>query len=350
MKLLLMIMNFEEKYKIAFNKIKTAKHILVIGHINPDGDAISSVNIMVLIAQSLNIAVDAFCIDKKEGPFNFLASTNKISSSFSGQLSNYDVVVVVDCGALGRTGIKEQIEEELKKSSEARPFFIEFDHHPQVYAWADLEIRQPEASAACEVLYHFCQNQKIEFTRDLADNILTGILTDTGNFLYPSTSSETINIASKMLTYGARFTKISAVLKNNQDLLTIKLWGLALENLRFNPKYSFAFSVLSQDDLKSAMLAAGYQDFLSGDDLSHTLHSDLFGEIAGFISNISGAKAIMLLRQDAPGKLKGSLRTANSEVNVSVLAQKLGGGGHAKASGFELDGDLEKTEDGWRVV
>lgn len=350
MKLPMTIMDFEEKYKIAFHKIKTAKRILVIGHINPDGDAISSVNIVVLIAQSFNVAVDAFCIGKKEGPFNFLAFTNKISDTFSGDLTDYDLVIVVDCGALGRTGIKELIEEELKKSATERPFFIEFDHHPQVQAWADLEIRQPEASAACEVLYHFCQNQKIEFTRDLADNILTGILTDTGNFLYPSTSSETINIASKMLTYGARFTKISAVLKNNQDLLTIKLWGLALENLRLNPKYSFAFSVLTQDDLKSAMLSAGYHDFSASDDFSGTLHNDLFGEIAGFISNISGAKAIMLLRQDAPGKLKGSLRTANSDVDISVLARKLGGGGHAKASGFELDGDLEKTEDGWRII
>ena len=343
-------MGSEEQYKIVINKIKAANRILAIGHINPDGDAIASVNVIALIAKSFNVAVDAFCIDKKEGPFNFLSFTDKISETFSGKLSNYDLVIVVDCGALGRTGIKELIEEELKKSESERPFFVEFDHHPQVHAWADLEIRHPEASATCEVLYHFCENQKIEFTRDLADNILTGILTDTGNFLYPNTSSETINIASKMLAHGAHFTKISTVLKNNQDLLTTKLWGLALENLRFNTKYSFAFSVLTQEDLKTAMVAAGYRDFLAGDDLSKILHGDLFGEIAGFISNISGAKAIMLLRQDAPGKLKGSLRTANSDIDISVLARKLGGGGHAKASGFEIDGDLEKTEDGWRVV
>ncbi len=350
MKLPTMIMGFEDQYKTAANKIKTANRVLVIGHINPDGDAIAAVNAIALIAQSFNRQIDAFCIGKKDEPFNFLPFTDKIFSSFAGKLSNYDVVVVVDCGAPSRTGIKDLIEEELKKSPSERPFFIEFDHHPQVHAWADLEIRQPELSATCEVIYRFCKSQKIEFSRDLADSILTGILTDTGNFLYPSTSSETITIASKMMEFGARFAKISGRLKNNQDLLTIKLWGLALENLRFNSKYGFAFSVLTRGDLKNAMVAAGHKEDVDREDFSKILHSDLFGDIAGFLSNISGAKAVMLLRQDTSGKLKGSLRTANNEVDISLLARQLGGGGHAKASGFELAGDLEKSDEGWRVV
>jgi nanoRNase/pAp phosphatase (c-di-AMP/oligoRNAs hydrolase) len=152
------------------------------------------------------------------------------------------------------------------------------------------------------------------------------------------------------MEFGARFAKISSWLKNNQDLLTIKLWGLALENLRFNPKYGFAFSVLTREDLKTAMMAAGHQDAVLRNDFSQILHSDLFGDIAGFLSNISGAKAVMLLRQDAPGKLKGGLRTSSSDIDISLLARQLGGGGHAKASGFELAGDLEKADEGWRVV
>lgn len=346
----MMTMGSEDQFKIAANKIKNANRLLVLGHINPDGDAISAVNAIALIAQSFNRQIDAFCINKKDEPFSFLPFTNKISNSFSGKLSDYDVVVVVDCGALSRTGIQDLIEEELKKTSSTRPFFIEFDHHPQVHAWADLEIRQPELSATCEVIYRFCKSQKIKFDRDLADSILTGILTDTGNFFYPNTSSETITIASKMMEFGARFAKISSWLKNNQDLLTIKLWGLALENLRFNPRYGFAFSVLTREDLKTAMMAAGHQDAVLRNDFSQILHSDLFGDIAGFLSNISGAKAVMLLRQDAPGKLKGGLRTSSSDIDISLLARQLGGGGHAKASGFELAGDLEKTDEGWRVV
>lgn len=345
-----MIMFPEEQYNIAINKIKNANRILVIGHINPDGDAISSINIIALIAKSFNRQIDAFCIDKKEGPFDFLPFTHKISGIFSGKISNYDLVIVVDCGAIVRTGAKELIEKELKKNINDRPFFIEFDHHPQVGSWADLEIRQPDASATCEVLYRFCESQKIKFTRDLADSILTGILTDTGNFLYPNTSSETITIASKMLSYGARFSKISAILKNNQDLLTIKLWGVALENLRFNTRYGFAFSVLAIEDLKSAMSLAGYKNNLLENDFSKILHNDLFGEIAGFLSNISGAKAVMLLRQDMPGKIKGSLRTSDSEIDISLLARHLGGGGHAKASGFEVAGDLTKINSDWKII
>lgn len=343
-------MGSEDKYKIAADKIKSAKRLLVIGHINPDGDAIASVNTVALIAQSFNVPVDAFCMEKKNETYSFLPFTDKIHPSFVGSFSDYSAVVVVDCGALSRTGFKDAIEEELKKPISTRPFFIEFDHHPQVHAWADLEIRQPELSATCELLYRFCKSQKIEFSRDLADSILTGILTDTGNFLYPNTSSETISIASKMMEFGARFAKISALIKNNQDLLTIKLWGLALENLRFNSRYGFAFSVLTRDDLKTAMMASGHQEAVAQGNFSKILHSDLFGDISGFLSNISGAKAVMLLRQDAPGKIKGSLRTASPEIDISLLAKKLGGGGHAKSSGFELAGDLERTDEGWKLV
>ncbi len=342
-------MDFESKFQSAALKIKGAKKLLVLGHLNPDGDAIAAVNVVSLIAQSLNLSVDAFCINKKDDAYDFLAFTGRIVSDFSSRLADYDVVVVLDCGALSRTGIEELIKEELKKPLSARPFFIEFDHHPQVQAWADLEIRNPELSATCELLYRFCKSQKIKISRDIADGILTGILTDTNNFLYPNTSSETISIASQMMELGARFGKISALLKNNQDLLTMKLWGLALENLRFNSRYGFAFSVLTRADLATAMMAGGHAEALEKGDFSQILHSDLFGDIAGFLSNISGAKAVMLLRQEGPGKLKGGLRTSHPEVDVSLLARHLGGGGHAKASGFELVGDLEKTEEGWRV-
>ncbi|MCK5320307.1 hypothetical protein KAJ61_02885, partial [Candidatus Parcubacteria bacterium] len=56
------------------------------------------------------------------------------------------------------------------------------------------------------------------------------------------------------------------------------------------------------------------------------------------------------LREEKDGKLKGSLRTSNPDIDISLLAAKLGGGGHPKASGFVVDGQLEETKTGWKVV
>ena len=72
--------------------------------------------------------------------------------------------------------------------------------------------------------------------------------------------------------------------------------------------------------------------------------------ISGLLSNLHGVNGLMLLREEFPGKIKGSLRTANHNVDISKLAVKLGGGGHPKASGFAIDGHIKRTKDGWKVI
>ena len=72
--------------------------------------------------------------------------------------------------------------------------------------------------------------------------------------------------------------------------------------------------------------------------------------ISGLLSNLHGVNALMLLREEFPGKIKGSLRTANNNIDVSKLAIRLGGGGHPRASGFAFDGHIEETNNGWRII
>jgi len=72
--------------------------------------------------------------------------------------------------------------------------------------------------------------------------------------------------------------------------------------------------------------------------------------MSGFLSNLNGVNAVMLLREMAGGKIKGSLRTSKSKIDVSKIARTLGGGGHVKAAGFTVEGKLEKTGSGWKIV
>jgi len=155
---------------------------------------------------------------------------------------------------------------------------------------------------------------------------------DTGNFLYPSTSPQTINIASEMLTAGARLPQIIENTWRNKSLVSIKTWGRAMSNLQINKKYNFALTVLSVKDLPAEVT-----------------EEDLEG-MAGFLSNLDRINGLLLLRELPGGKIKGSLRTAKPNIDVSRLAQILGGGGHAKAAGFTIEGRIKKTEKGWGIT
>lgn len=337
-------MDYQNKYKQAYLKIKHASRILVVGHLNPDGDALSSVCAFLELAALLKISADAYCHDKRISAFNYLPHESKILDNKEEilPLTKYDVIVIVDCGAKSRTFLANEIDEVA--SSIDRPFIIEFDHHPPVDDFSDLEIRQPDKASTTEVVYNFLESNQIPFNKNLANCILTGLLTDTGNFLYSSANSTNIKIASKMLSYGASLPKIINNTLRNQSLLTMKLWGTALNNLQFSENHGLAYSVITKQEIDSILNTS------SEEEVSRYLSYDLYGDIAGFLSTVSDAEAIMLLREEKEGKIKGSLRTSKANVDVSVLAKKFGGGGHTKASGFMIEGRLVKTENGWEIV
>jgi phosphoesterase RecJ-like protein len=332
-----------EKYKDAYKKIKEAKNILLLTHQRPDGDALSSMCAFAILLDKLHKNYVAFCYDPPPPVFRFLPNVNRItavspvfkkedggeSAQNTEYFHDFDLIVVLDCGSIYRTGLGEKIMEHKGRDQ----FLLEFDHHPKVEDKGDLEIRKPEAASTTEVLYYFFRENDITINKDMANCILTGVLTDTANFLHPTTTKSSINIASRMLLLGASFPKITKKTWQNKSLTSMKLRGLALDNLTINKHYNIAFTVLTLEDIEK------YKD-----------SDENFDSIAGFLSNIKGVKAVLFLREEEKGKIKGSLRAIDPNVDVSKLAAVLGGGGHAKASGFMIKGNIEKTEKGWKII
>lgn len=316
------------QYKQAYKKILEAKNILLVTHARPDGDALSSIGVMMELLIKLNKSFFAYCLDKPPIQYNFLPHIEKISAEKIFSFKDFDLIIPLDCGSMSRTNLVKEISNRNKKQ-----FIIEFDHHPRVDDYADIEIRIADASSTAEILYNFLKANKIKINKNFATGILTGILTDTGNFLYPSTTDRTICIASKMQLLGANFPQILESTWRNKSLSAMKFWGKAMENLHINKKYNFAFSVLKYEDIKN----------------SNSSDEELEG-IAGFLSNLYGVKGLVLLREEKPGLIKGSLRTSHPKIDISKLGHALGGGGHAKASGFVVEGSIKQTEKGWEVV
>jgi len=324
----------------AYKKIKGASNILLVAHERPDGDAVSCLGAMIDLCEQSGKNYLAFCSGAPINQYSFLPHIEKVifqPDYFGAPLSvvtaksdfkNFDLIIIFDCGSLARTGLAKKIRGRTESQ-----FVIEFDHHPKNDEFSNLEIRNPEAVAATEILYYFFKVNKIKISKNIANCILTGILTDTGNFLYPLTSCEAVGIASEMLVHGANFQHIIKNIIHNKSLAGMKLWGLALSNLRINKKYNFAFSVLTLEEIDQ-----------------FGANEDIFDSISGFLSNLYGVKGVMFLREEKDGRLKGSLRSAHPTIDVSKLAGMLGGGGHVKASGFVLDGKIEKAGEGWRIT
>ncbi|NCN22187.1 hypothetical protein GW934_01705, partial [Candidatus Falkowbacteria bacterium] len=126
-------MNYQEKLKLAYDKIIKANNILLVSHISPDADAVSSVAGLIEVLKEKNKKFSAFSLGKKEGVYNFIPNEELVSSEAPKSLNQFDVVVIFDCGSLARTGIEMKIRAslEIRRQSGIKkfPYFIEIDHH-----------------------------------------------------------------------------------------------------------------------------------------------------------------------------------------------------------------------------
>ncbi len=335
-------MDFTLKLQLAYQKISQAKKILVVGHTSPDADALASIGAIIEIARIFNSEVYAYADNKQIGVYDFIVNEELVSSREPENLKDFDVIIILDCGSISRTGLELRIRNLISSAGKglikSRPYIIEFDHHEQQEAYADLEIRDASKASTTEIIYHFLKVNGLMITKKLADCILIGLMTDTGHFLHANSSQEALAISSEMLMRGAALPKIINKTVRNKSFSSLKVWGQALENMKYNHDTGFVSSALSESEL-SILLSPEERDS----------QGDLFGGIVSFLSCLSGVRVALFLREEN-GKVKGSLRTNLDDIDVAQLAGNWGGGGHKKAAGFSVEGKLQATENGWRII
>lgn len=324
-------MDLQKKFSAAKEKIQAADNILIATHIRPDGDGLSSACALSLYLDRLGKNYRLFCGDSVPEYYSFIPNILKFSPEKNFNFQSFDLIIVIDCGCLSRTELVDEIV--LKKPNQT---IIEFDHHPKTDDFSDIEIRIPERSSAAEILYLFFRNNGIELDKQIADCLLTGIITDTGSLLFSSVNEETVKIYSALLVEGASMPKIIKKTASNKGLAAMKIWGKILENIKYNSRYDIAYSVLTCEEMRNLKEEFG--------------ETGAFDAASDILNNTEGAKAALFLREEKPGKIKGSLRSKHPDIDVSVLAARLGGGGHPKAAAFHFNGQIIKTSDGWKII
>ncbi|MFA5075879.1 MAG: DHH family phosphoesterase [Patescibacteria group bacterium] len=313
-------------------KIKAAKNILILGHSNPrpDGDSAGSVLALSLYLKSLGKKCTVFSLYYFPQSLAYLPAVLELEIEPERiKINDYDLIFLLDFGEFKNSGLAEKLDQAKKQGTT----FINIDHHPNQDEAKDISLVVPMASSTSEILYNLLVAMRAEVNKDMATCLLTGILTDTQNFTNPATTFTAMEVGSELLRLGARLQQITANTWQNKELPILRLWGKVLLRLQEDPETSLATTVITLKDLEE----------------EHLLPEAAEG-VANFLNSLGTSKAILVLREEEGGKVKGSLRTTSDDVDVAEIAKKFGGGGHKKAAGFTIPGHIVETDKGWKIV
>ncbi len=304
--------------------LQSAKNIFIIGHSNPDPDAVGSVVAFSQFIQKYFTAkVTIGCYDPFPEQLKQIMSENEFRNPTDLDLKQFDVVI--GCDSVDR-GFNRVIKDVSKSC-----VTVVIDHHHDTITKADLFMNDANYSSTCEILYNFFVFTHKEINKKIATALLAGIMFDTGAFRHANTSSETLTTAANLIKHGASISKINLALFSNNNVETLNLWGRALEQVRFFKDVGFAVAVITKED--------------------GVVKSGEISNIASMLSTVPSIKIAMVIYQADANRIKGSLRTEkHNNIDVSAIAHTLGGGGHKLASGFSIPGRIIKTDDGgWKI-
>jgi len=301
-----------EKFIAAKKLIDKTERILLVSHVNPDGDALGSMLALKLCFDNLGKQADVFCAAKIPENLKFLPGAKGIKNAVDAE---YDLIFGVDYGA------RDHLEAVSTKADLSLPK-ITFDHHPFDGQVGDLMIIDDKFSSTCEIVFRFLEANELKVNKEIAVCLLTGILADTWSFRHPNTTAQTLQAVSQLLKTGVSLNKIGKHLNQSNVSGKSLVWGQALAKIKLDQS-GFIYCSLGLDDLRECQ----------------TTKDDLLSGLSSTLCMVPEAKFALVLVEAEPGLLKGSLRALPGQgIDVSKLAKSFGGGGHALSSGFRVKG------------
>ena len=298
-----------------FKDLKNSSN-LITGHINPDGDALGSALAFKLILDSKGVESDV-CFDMKgnvPSNLNYLP----IDLILNRPKKNYENVYVFDCGNSERLG-----DLEVLALNSTRVIVV--DHHINP-SFGDIQVIDSNAASTTQVLFREILSAKISIDKNIANCLMTGLITDTGRFQYSNTDNEVFEIASKLMLSGAELTSISDNIYGSIPLNAIKLQSEVLNRIELYENEELVVSYVLQEDYQNYNIDSSETDFLIDS-----------------IRLVKESNIALLLKEQQDKSFKGSLRSRN-ELDVQQIASLFGGGGHKAASGFSTNLSMEEIK------
>jgi phosphoesterase RecJ-like protein len=284
------------------------QRFLVTSHIRPDGDAVGSVLGLGLALKAAGKTVEMVLPDGAPEIYSFLPGFRQISRKIKSENS---VIVSVDASDMGRLG---------DTFAHSKPA-LNIDHHITNDNFAELNWVEPAASATAEILADRMPAWGLPITKEVADALTLGIVTDTLGFKTSNVTPKTMRVTADLMNIGANLQEIYARGLDARSAQAVQLWRYGLTNLQNEGE--LVWTTLTLKDRK----AAGYP---GRDD----------ADLINVLSSINNAKIAVIFVEQSDSKTKVSWR-AKPDYDVSKVAAVFGGGGHKAASGAEVGGSLE---------
>lgn len=305
---------FEEKMDMIIKELEPLTKILILQHQNPDGDSLGSAlafgSLLTRMGKRVTLAVEG----KVPEYLGFLPGSKRIRQGEKLFLDDYDVLVLIEAQSVDRTGVQTE-----KKDFKGPVIVI--DHHQSDRKASDLVINLPAYSSTSEIIWHFFRKLDMPLKKEEALFLFVGIYTDTGRFSEANTTAHSLRVSADLVETGELeinriYQKIYGEVRPERMLLL----GKALNTLK-----------------------------IEGGICWMELRKEYFGEtgavpedsknLINFCKDIKDVDVALVFREEGENTVKVTMRSKKRD--VYKIAKELGGGGHNRASGATVRGDME---------
>jgi bifunctional oligoribonuclease and PAP phosphatase NrnA len=308
--------------------LAAADRVLIASHENPDGDAIGSMSAAAQALSGLGKQVRLYLHPDSPIPseYAFLQMDGVERSLEPGSTGDW-TLLALDCGNERRLGPDH---EQLRAGFGQ---VIDVDHHHDNSRFGDVNYVDGHASSTAEILARVFDGLGIELTREVAESLYVGLVTDTGRFQYRTTSPAALRLAARLVEAGADVHKVFELVFETVPLGKMQLLGRVIANARSFAGGRLLVSHVTREDLA---LVEGDEATTEG--------------LIDFLRAVEGVQVAGLIREQVPhengstGPNRVSLRSRGA-IDVSQIARKSSGGGHKQAAGFSHPGTVDQIRD-----
>jgi phosphoesterase RecJ-like protein len=303
--------------------VRARQSFLITSHARPDGDAIGTSLGLMHLLEAMGKQTTVVFTDTIPMVYRCLPGVERIVKTLPAVTPQ--AAIFLECSSVERSSLDE------KAFDAAKPALtINIDHHQSGREFAGFNWIDPQECAVGAMVYELAIASGTPITAAMATCLYAAIMTDTGSFMYPSTTASTFGMAQHLVECGADAPAIAQAIYANNPPGRVRLLGVALQNLQFDQASgdSVAWTTITTAERETAR--ADVED-------SEGIISYLIG--------IAGVEAAAIIRETpTPHEYRLSLRS-KGKLDVARVAETFSGGGHRNASGCTIHGSLvEVTE------
>ncbi len=300
------------KIKKIISLIKNNNDFLITAHMNLEGDALGSELALYSMLKKLKKNAVIWNQDPTPKTYDFLPKHQVIKKVIKKR--KFDVIFALDCSDISRSG---KVKEDLPEFST----LVNIDHHISNTYFGDLNWVEPKIGSTCEMIYYLADKLKL-VDNEVALCLYTGIVTDTGNFTYASTSSQTHKVIADLMNFNIQPDWIDQKINSLCEADDLKLIGRHISRLKFTSNKKVCWATISK-----------WQD----------KNYDFTEVIFSIMRLLRDPEVLIIFKKIGKNKTRINFRS-RSNLDVNKIAKFFKGGGHQKASGTTLEENLKDSE------